>query len=193
MGKPPVGWRQVAGLARVAFGRPGLDNGGMSTGRGHASMKEPGMWTCENCRETHRDNFTACWNCGKSRFDDEELSPPLDEADLTSAEPLQPKRRWCRFSLRTLLLVMLVFSVTVGWIGSRMKQAQENRDRVAAVEDAVAAIEKLGGRVTSEYKELRSQTWLEKQFDDPGDAGDLWKLPLCYSGSLASLMLIWST
>ena len=36
----------------------------------------------------------------------------------------------------------------------------------------MATIEKLGGTVTSEYEELRPQTWLEKQFDDPGDADD---------------------
>jgi hypothetical protein len=37
---------------------------------------------------------------------------------------------------------------------------------------AVAAIEKLGGGVTSGYEKLRPQTWLEKQFNDPGGADD---------------------
>jgi hypothetical protein len=37
---------------------------------------------------------------------------------------------------------------------------------------AVAAIEKLGGKVVSVTEERRPQTWLEKQFDDPGDADD---------------------
>ena len=90
----------------------------------------------------------------------------------TTTQPAKPKRRWCRFSLRTLLVVMLVFSVTVGWVGSKMLQARQNRDRVAAVEESVAAIERLGMVVTSEYDERRSQTWLEKQFDDPGDSND---------------------
>ena len=38
----------------------------------------------------------------------------------TTTQPPKPKRRWCQFSLKTLLVVMLmlIFSVTVGWIGS---------------------------------------------------------------------------
>lgn len=82
------------------------------------------------------------------------------------------KRRWYQFSMRTLLLVILVFVVGVGWIGIRMNRAKENRDRVAAVEEAVTAIEKLGGEVTSTYHEGRSQTWLEEVFDDPGGPED---------------------
>ena len=75
--------------------------------------------------------------------------------------------RWYQFSLKTLLVVMLIFSVTVGWIGSRMRKARENRDRVAAVDETVVAIRKLGGNVTSEYDQPPPQTWLERQFDDP--------------------------
>ena len=57
-----------------------------------------------------------------------------------------------------------------GWVQYRRERAQENRDRMAAVEEAVAAIEELGGYVVSKYEEKRPQTWLEEQFDDPGDA-----------------------
>ncbi len=67
---------------------------------------------------------------------------------------------------------MTVFTVTVGWVGSKMLQARKNRDRVAAIEESVTAIERLGMVVTSEYDERRSQTWLEKLFDDPGDSND---------------------
>ena len=90
----------------------------------------------------------------------------------TTTQPPKPKRRWCRFSLRTLLVVMLVSCFGFAWIGSRMKRAQENRDRVAAVEEAVAAIEKVASVVEWEYKERRAQTWLEEQFDDPGSPDD---------------------
>ena len=71
---------------------------------------------------------------------------------------------------------MVVSCFVFAWIGSRMRQARKNRDRVATCENevktAVAAIEELGGVVTSEYEERRLQTWLEKQFDDPGGADD---------------------
>ena len=71
-----------------------------------------------------------------------------------------------------MLLGMLVLVVGVGWIRYRMVCAQENRDRLAATEEVVAEIWKLVGFVESEYKEKRPQTWLERQFDDPGDDDD---------------------
>ncbi len=44
------------------------------------------MWTCDDCNETHDDNFTACWNCGKSRSGYEEPFPPVDEADSANVK-----------------------------------------------------------------------------------------------------------
>ena len=89
----------------------------------------------------------------------------------TTTQPPKPKRRWNQFSLRTLLVVVTVATLAFGgWVQYTRQQAQENRDRVAAVEEAVAEIEKLGGEVTSAYEELRPPTWLEEQFDDPGGA-----------------------
>ena len=94
----------------------------------------------------------------------------------TSTQPPKPKRRWYQFSLLTLLIVMTLFTVVVGWVGSRMNRARVNRDRVATsekkIKKAVAAIENTGGEVTSSYKELRAQTWLEQQFGDPGGPDD---------------------
>ncbi|MCH8921945.1 MAG: hypothetical protein IIA67_02215 [Planctomycetes bacterium] len=96
----------------------------------------------------------------------------------------KPKRRWYQFSLRTLLIAMTVATVAFGgWVQLRRQRAQANRDRVAAVEEAVAVFEKMGGTVLfgggqiwpkpkPEYEERRPPTWLEKQFDDPGDADD---------------------
>ena len=63
----------------------------------------------------------------------------------TTTQPPKPKRRWCQFSLRTLLVVVTVSCVPLAWIGWRMHRARENRARVAAA----AAIEKLGGEVVS--------------------------------------------
>ena len=91
----------------------------------------------------------------------------------TTDQPPKHKRRWYQFSLWTLLVVMTLFTVAfAGWVQYMRQRAQENRERVAAAEDAVAAIEKLGGVVTSAYEDLRPQTWLEEQFDDPGGPDD---------------------
>ncbi|MCH8046346.1 MAG: leucine-rich repeat domain-containing protein [Planctomycetes bacterium] len=95
-----------------------------------------------------------------------------------------PKRRWYQFSLKTLLVVVTVSTVAFGgWVHNRRQRAQENRKRVVAVDEAVAAIEQLGGVVffeggpnlnwpKPEHEERRSQTWLERQFDDPGGPDD---------------------
>ena len=64
------------------------------------------------------------------------------------------KRRWYQFSLRTLLVVVTVATVAFGVL----VEYRRYRARV----NAVAAIEKLGGKVTSTYEER------ERRFDDPG-------------------------
>jgi hypothetical protein len=86
-----------------------------------------------------------------------------------TTQPPKPKRRWYQFSLRTMLLVMLVFCV---WVGIRVNWARNNRARVAAIEEAVAEIERHGGDFVSAYEERRPQTWLESLFDDPGSRDD---------------------
>ena len=94
----------------------------------------------------------------------------------STTEKPKPKRRWHQFSLRTLLIVFVISTVAVGWIGGRVRQARLNRERADTSEKttkkAVAAIERLGGTVTSAYEERRPQTWLEEQLDDPGSADD---------------------
>ena len=90
----------------------------------------------------------------------------------TTTQSPKPKRRWYQFSLRTLLVVITVVIVAFGgWVQYMRQRAQENRERVAAVEKAtektLAEFEALHIRVTSE-NETRPQTWLERQFDDPG-------------------------
>jgi hypothetical protein len=50
----------------------------------------------------------------------------------------KPRRRWLQFSLRTLLVLTLVVSLPLGWLGAKVKQAREQRK-------AVEAIERLGG------------------------------------------------
>jgi hypothetical protein len=96
--------------------------------------------------------------------------PGLDNGGMSNAPP---KRRWYQFSLLTLLVMMTVATLAFGgWVQYRRQRARENRDRVARVQGAVAEFEKFDGFATPEYKELRPQTWLEKQFNDPGDLND---------------------
>ena len=84
---------------------------------------------------------------------------------MSTTQPPKPKRRWYQFSLKTLLVVVTLFCMTVGWIGSRMQQARENRERVAAIE---AEMRKVGGWV---FPTLESEdgTWLDVLFNDPGN------------------------
>ena len=83
------------------------------------------------------------------------------------------RSRWYQLSLRTILLLLLTLTVGTGWFATRVKRAQANRDRVGRVVEAVAAIEKLGGRVYfSRHDDERKPTWLEELFDDTGNSDD---------------------
>jgi hypothetical protein len=53
----------------------------------------------------------------------------------------KPRRRWLQFSLRTLLVLMLVTSVPLGRLTYKLKQAREQRATI----DAIHA---LGGRAS---------------------------------------------
>src|SRR5688572_11752800 len=49
------------------------------------------MWTCAQCKETHEDNFDACWNCGAARDPSDVVAPspgepPSSIAVLTTAD-----------------------------------------------------------------------------------------------------------
>ena len=55
----------------------------------------------------------------------------------------KPRRRWLQFSLRTLLVLMLVFGCGFGWFAHEVQQARAQRE-------AVKAIEELGGMVYCE-------------------------------------------
>lgn len=55
------------------------------------------------------------------------------------------KRRWLQFSLRTLLLFMLLASIGLSWVAVKMEQARKERE-------AVEAIRKTGGSVGYDYE-----------------------------------------
>ncbi len=71
---------------------------------------------------------------------------------MTTTPPTTPKprRRRLQFSLRTLLVLMLVFGVAFGWLGFRLKQVTEQQE-------AVEAIQKLGGFV---FPGVTGPAWL---------------------------------
>ena len=62
----------------------------------------------------------------------------------------KPRRRWHQFSLRTLLIVVLVLSLPSSWLGVKLHEARKQREAVGAILEA-------GGTVLYEY-----------QFDESG-------------------------
>lgn len=72
-------------------------------------------------------------------------------------QPTRTRRRWFRFSLRTLLVVVLLLSVPMGWFAVKLRQAEKQRK-------AVEAICQVGGEVIYDYqlpgRELPIPAWL---------------------------------
>jgi hypothetical protein len=60
-------------------------------------------------------------------------SPPI-------AEKNPPKRRWCQYSLRTLMVLVTLCAFACSWLAVKMQQARKQRE-------AVETIQKLGGVV----------------------------------------------
>ena len=52
----------------------------------------------------------------------------------------KPRRRWLQFSLRTMLVLVLIFGAGLGWFAREVQKARAQRE-------AAKAIEKLGGGV----------------------------------------------
>jgi len=44
--------------------------------------------------------------------------------------PVPPRRRWPRYSLRTLFVVVTVFGVSLGWLGVQVKWIRDRHDRM---------------------------------------------------------------
>ena len=75
------------------------------------------------------------------------------------------KRRRFQFSLRTLLLFVLVWSVGFSWLGTRLHRAEKNREAEAEIQRVAFEIGNLGAAVRVEQE---SRSWLENLLDDPG-------------------------
>ena len=66
----------------------------------------------------------------------------------------KPKRRWFQFSLRTLLIVVTLSAVPLGWVGSKM--AQQRREK-AVIEWVI----NMKGRVYF-YTPREKDSWQER-------------------------------
>ena len=82
------------------------------------------------------------------------------EAEPPKADWPKRKRRWCQFSLRTLLIFMLVCAISCGWVARRIEQKRRERE-------IVNEIIKRGGRVEYDFEiDVRSKPagpdWLRR-------------------------------
>lgn len=89
--------------------------------------------------------------------------------DSTAAliNAVKPRRRWFQFSLRTLLLMMLVFGCGLGWyMEKRLKSQREWQ----AIKRSIKSIQQDRGFVKFDNSEQRSGHWVEKKLgiDLPG-------------------------
>jgi hypothetical protein len=82
----------------------------------------------------------------------------MESVAVTKSTP--PNRRWLRFSLRGMLLIVAIFGI---WLGVKVNAAR----RQAA---AVAAILKAGGKVTFDYQMVPAKSGKPGQFDFDADA-----------------------
>jgi len=69
---------------------------------------------------------------------------------MTNETPnTKPRRRWYQFSLRTLLIVVTLSAVPLGWVGWKLEQGRRQRAVIAWVETAGGSVQFGGGWVDS--------------------------------------------
>ena len=70
-----------------------------------------------------------------------------------------PIRRWYQFRLRTLLIVMTLFSIPFAWVSWKLRQARNEQA-------AVAWIEEMGGVVGRQYHVGYEKSWWHERTDE---------------------------
>jgi hypothetical protein len=68
--------------------------------------------------------------------------------------------------MRTLLIVVLLVSLPLSWLGVRVRRARRNRDAAAEVRKLATEIQRCGGNVRIE--QLQPPNWLDRLLGDPG-------------------------
>jgi hypothetical protein len=86
---------------------------------------------------------------------------------LSSPPTPKPRRRWLQFSLRTLMLLVVMFGAGFGWLGMKLRQAKVQREAV----DAVSHL-----RVSVSYDRTTSLVpdWLRTMLGDDVFAAVVW-------------------
>jgi len=81
------------------------------------------------------------------------LTAALEGMTRNDSHPPKSKRRWYQFSLRTLLVFMLVCGAGLGWLAMKMQRARKQRE-------AVEVVLKAGGTVFYDYQLDETGAWI---------------------------------
>jgi Leucine Rich repeat len=89
---------------------------------------------------------------------------PLLPSDIAARNAASKrKRRWCQFSLRSLLIATVIIAVLCGWLGSQFEQRRKQQE-------AVREVVKAGGDVLYDYERVEGDRHWEPRAEPPGPA-----------------------